>query len=285
LKKIMVLIMALALLALTVGMAPAETYVGGYFGSNFTVTAPNPFEFKVNPLYKPIQVAPEYPRTVTYPLLIGGVKFGTWFSKEGYPGFDYPDWMKYFGFYLDFNIHGFNFYREVGSRRMYVSPVTVPPGTFSFQHYKFLGSGTLITLGFMFAARYGFFPTEKVPFGKLQPYAAVGPALFITTFSPTLMFQPVSTLVFPAINTINEYSASSKTAVSPGLEAELGLRYMFTRENGPKDRAISFETSVKYRYVRPTLNYDLDAEGFTHQLRFTPQFNIFSIQMGLAYHF
>src|SRR5208337_4434400 len=36
------------------------------------------------------------------PTLLGGLKLGTWFVKEGFAGYSgYPDWMKYFGFYTD----------------------------------------------------------------------------------------------------------------------------------------------------------------------------------------
>ena len=61
-KKITVLILALAFLFLTTWMALAETYVEGFIGNNFTVTSPNPIGFNVNPAYKPIQTFPEYPR-------------------------------------------------------------------------------------------------------------------------------------------------------------------------------------------------------------------------------
>jgi len=281
-KKITVLILVLVFLTMQCEIALAETYVEGYIGSNFTVTSPNPIDFDVNPAYKPINTYPEYPRNLSSNIM-GGAKLGTWFSKQGFPGYDFPDWMKYFGCYLDFSIHGNDYLRGVGSRRMYVSPVSVPPAIFPFQHYKFLGYGPIITLGFMFAARYGFFPTEKVPFGKLQPYVGVGPALFITTFSPTMMFQPFSTLVFPEPSADNShvyqnFSPSSKTTVSIGLATELGLRYMITR-------FLSAEVSCKYRYTSFSTTYDLEALGYTHQLRFSPQLNMFSITTGLAYHF
>lgn len=275
-KSLRIIIAALVLLAPASGMAPAETYVEGYIGSNFTVTAPNPLELDVNPAYRgPTKVRLEYPTTVSS-AVIGGAKLGTWFSKQGFPGFDYPDWMKYLGCYLDFNIHGLDYYREIGSRRMDITP---SPPFLHFQHYKFLGHGNLITLGFMFAFRYGFFPREKVPFGKFQPYVAVGPALLITSYEPTLMFQPNNNYeLFPVYNIPREFTSSTRTHVSLGLATELGLRYMLTR-------FLSVETSCKYRYARPSLAYDLEIDGFTHHFRFAPQFNLFSIQVGVAYHF
>ena len=45
----------------------------------------------------------------------GGVKLGTWFVREGTLGFDYPDWMKYLGFYLDFKVHRLVYERALGS--------------------------------------------------------------------------------------------------------------------------------------------------------------------------
>ena len=140
----------------------------------------------------------------------------------------------------------------------------------------------------MFAFRYGFFPRKKVPFGKIQPYAAVGPALFITSLKPTFVVQPQSTafLLFPTLShDYTELPGPFMSSVNIGLETELGLRFMFTRENGPKDRAISLDTSFKYRLVQPSFSYDMNIAGYTHQLKFSPQINLFSLQAGIAYHF
>jgi hypothetical protein len=271
-KKITVLMMALALLALTAGTAPAETYVEVYLGNNFTVTSPNPLGFDVNQNYKAVQAFPEYPRTLSTNV-IGGGKLGTWFSKQGFPGFDYPEWMKYFGFYLDFNFHGINYIQGVGTRRINISPSTYP----YFDQYKFFGDGSIATLGFMFAARYGFFPREKVPFGKFQPYVAVGPAIMITSLGPTYMVQPSHHNLFPFFGVVNA-KAPLKTTVSLGLQAELGMRFMLTR-------FLSVETSLKYRYTTLATTYDVTIDGFTHQLRFAPELNLFSLYSGVAYHF
>lgn len=269
--------MALALLVFTVGTAAAETYIEGYIGNNFTVTAPNPIEIDANPLYRgPTKLGLEYPRTVASNLT-GGLKLGTWFSHDGFPHVDYPDWMKYTGFYLDFNYHDFYYLSGIGSRRMQITP---SPGPEHFQNYKMLGNGNIFSVGFMFALRYGFHPTEKVPFGKLQPYLAVGPAIMVTTLGPTMEFQPNGNyeyFVAPYGN-LNIVKGSSQSIVSLALETEMGLRYMLTK-------FLSIDTSVKYRYSNPSTTYDLNINGFTHQLHYSPQLNLFSIQAGVAYHF
>jgi hypothetical protein len=271
-KKITVLFVVLGLIALTAGAVPAEMYVEGYIGNNFTITSPNPLGFDVNQNYKAVQAYPEYPRTLSSNV-IGGGKLGIWCSKQGYPHVDFPDWMKYFGFYLDFNFHGLDYKPGVGTRRINISPSTPP----YFDQYKFLGNGSIATFGFMFAARYGFFPTEKVPFGKLQPYLALGPAIMLTNLGTTYMSQPSHHNLFPYFGVVYAKAAPT-TTVSPGLQVELGLRYMITR-------FLSVETSAKYRYTSFATSYDVNIDGYTHQLRYAPQLNLFSIYSGLAYHF
>jgi hypothetical protein len=266
---------AVALIALATGMAQAETYVEGYLGNNFTVTAPNPIDLSFNPAFRgPTKTSLEYPRAVSS-ALVGGLKLGTWFSNTGFPHVNYPDWMKYFGCYLDFSINRFYFLSGMGSRRMDITP---SPGYQHYQLYKLLGSGNIYTVGFMFSARYGFNPTKNVPFGKTQPYVSVGPAIFITGIAPTLMFQPNNNFELVPVESTRDVSTSYKSIVSLGLETELGARFMITK-------FFSLDTSFKYRYSRPSTTYDLAIDGFVHKLHFAPQLNLFSVQMGAAYHF
>jgi hypothetical protein len=234
----------------------------------------------VNPLFRgPVSTDLEFPRSLTSGTTFGG-KLGTWFSKTGFPKIDYPDWMKYTGFYLDFSYNGAQKSSltgdNLGSRRIYIYPSDYP----HYTHYKFWGSASWYYLGFMFAFRYGFHPTEKVPFGKLQPYVAVGPAIFITSFKPTYYSQTTFINFFTDLNGFpRTATGSNQTVVSPGFATEIGLRYMITR-------FLSVETSCKYRYTAPSFSYDdIQITGFNHQLKFAPEFNMFSMHVGVGYHF
>jgi hypothetical protein len=285
-KKVTALILALALLASTAGKALAEAYVEGYVGNNFMITSPDPLRLDVNPQYRgPVSTDLEFPRTLTSSLIFGG-KVGIWCSRQGFPKVEFPDWMKYVGFYLDFTWQGLSSYaleksdlidKTLGTRRMYIYPSFYP----HYQQYQFsVNQGSsIVTLAFMFAARYGFFPTKDVPFGKVQPYVAIGPGIFITSISPNFRIQPSLFNFFPIYETFDRtIPLAYTTVVNIGLCTELGLRFMIRK-------FFSLETSFKYRLVQPSLSYDLDAEGFTHRLTFAPQLNMFSIQAGVAYHF
>lgn len=92
------------------------------------------------------------------PAVVGGLKVATWFVKEGFLGMNYPDWIKDLGFYLDFSYHRLNFSQVTGIWR---NP-TVPESFLD----TFSSKGNAVTLAFMFAARYGFFPDSEVPFGR-----------------------------------------------------------------------------------------------------------------------
>jgi len=273
-----VLVAALALLALAVGTAQAEMYVEGYLGGNIVATSPQPLELSVNPLFaQPANVDLQYPSTAQISFM-GGLKVGTWFVKEGFLGFNYPNWMKYLGFYLDFSFHKLNIQRSIGSQKMFVTFVNRPSG---FQYYKFFSQGNLVTVAFMFTFRYGFRPDEIAPFGRLQPYVAVGPAIFISTIRPTIRFFPGRPdLPIGNIHLFSNgyYGLSQTTSVNVGLALEFGLRWMLLKN-------VSMDSSIKYRYVQTNYNLDFVANGFSHKLKVDPAYHLVSFHVGVAYHF
>jgi opacity protein-like surface antigen len=179
-----------------------------------------------------------------YTYFMGGLKIGYWFTPQGTHAASFcNEWTKYFGFYTDFS------YQQLNHPNNIVTTYGMPLTTGS-------SFGNLFTWAFMFAARYGFMPDNIVPFGRLQPYVAVGPALFFSN-------QDYN---------IGGYTQGSKSSTDVGLAVESGLRY-FVASN------VSFEASFKYRYFNPSYYF---SPLSTH---IQPSTNLFSGQLGLAYHF
>ena len=80
----------------------------------------------------------------------------------------------------------------------------------------------------MFAARCGFIKDNEVPFGHLQPYVAIGPAV-----------------VNVAFNTPGD----ENSAFTPGLVMDAGVRYMVNRK-------FSIDLFFRYRHAQPNLTYN-----------------------------
>jgi len=159
-------VMLLAALAVFPGVAKSEMYVEAYLGGTQAANARGALNMNGLDMRLPGRFDPAF---------LGGLKIGTWFVREGFLGYQYPDWMKHFGFYLDFNYHRLNLRPQNAS---YFDGVTT-------QRYTFDSNGTVATLAFMFAARYGFYPDSAAPFGRLQPYLGLGPALLFASQRPS----------------------------------------------------------------------------------------------------
>jgi len=216
------------------------------------------------------------------PSVLGGVKVGTWFVKEGFLGFDYPDWMKYLGFYLDFNYHRLNFKNQTGSTSAEDNVATINTGATqgvnNFNNFK--SEGSAATLAFMFAARYGFLPDAEAPFGRLQPYIAVGPAILFASQTPQLFSESYDFFTPAMLPYGVKPGSASSTVIALALEA--GVRFMCLKN-------VSLDVSFKYRYAQPSFDYNyfdnLGVTPGTRSLSLNPTYNLFSGQVGVAYHF
>jgi opacity protein-like surface antigen len=266
-----IMLLAAGLLALP-GSARAEMYLEAYLGANTAASFDKTVKITSNADPADFATAnlPGGPNAA----VIAGLKLGTWFVPTGFLGYAYPDWMKYFGFYTDFSFH------SLDARKQQFGFFS-PAGDFA-GNADFHSEGTVATWAFMFAARYGFFPDADVPFGRLQPYVAVGPAIMFSTQRPKIdNGTPI----------INSFSAGSSDSVDIALAVDAGLRYMCLKN-------VSIDLSFKYRYANPGYNYSgnlgLAAMGITAQAllptipvhtTYSPDLNLFSVQLGAAYHF
>jgi hypothetical protein len=250
--------------------AQAEMYLEGYVGGERGATVLTPY----------LSMATHHPLLGTYeehhtrgtfrPAVIGGLKIGTWFTRQGFLGASYPEWMKYCGFYLDFNYHQHDF------RERNCSTLVVGEGVAEPTRNVFKSDGTAATLAFMFAGRYGFLGDKEVPFGRLQPYLALGPAILFTSQEVTLNSKTLTGNGF--VPYAIKPGPDSDTVIA--LATELGLRWMALRN-------VAFDLSFKFRWAHPSFVYryrdPLDGTG--ESFRLNPTYLMLSGQLGAAYFF
>jgi len=316
--------------------ASASGTGGSYFNGMNTINDPNGNWTETYGASGSLSAS--WPGRFDNPFFTGGLKLGLWFDKTGITGgYNWPDWMKYFGFYLDLSYHSLNFRKQnvkgqfnmgyaynyhitgstgvdsmayVGSRTYNYNFEEVGGQSASGPAGVFSSNGRMFTLAFMFAARYGFLPDSEVPFGRLQPYVAVGPALFISSQSPSFTTGNIYTAgegagsASYAVGGVTTWTGSisgtytggplrvrmenkTKSSVDIGLAVDAGLRYYMLKN-------VSLDVFFKYRWVQPsysytmTTNYDdwyLGSLTFNDTGKLNPTLHMFSGNVGVAYHF
>ena len=260
-------IVIMALMALTVGRAQAEMYVEMYGGLNAASSSSDPFYDTPDPagLEGVPPFTPHYPGDIDSSFEFG-LKWGVWFVEGGTWGAEYPDWMRNMGCYLDYSYQSLDFDSQNGTKTL-----QWPTGPYTYE-FSADSSGEAHALAFMWAYRWGMAPDEEVPFGRWQPYLAVGPAVFMSSQHPTAATPPTG-----PDRKYDDFGSDSSMDV--GLEAEMGLRWM-VRKN------VSLDTSVKYRYAASCYDYSVvDEYGFRHGVEMDVPYKLLSFQVGAAYHF
>ena len=275
-KQVLALLGMVLVVGLLVFVAPsqAEVYIEAYLGG---VQGANAGMDVSNTIITPPREFTQHVAGQLDPAVLGGLKIGTWFVKEGFLGYNYPDWMKYFGFYLDFSYHRLNFRNQSGP-----TTYNVIPANSDTMSNLFRSEGTAATLAFMFAGRYGFLPDSEVPFGRLQPYVAVGPAILFASQEPAFnLFDDRN--ANPLIDIIEPGKQSGAFIC---LAVEAGLRWMALKN-------VSIDLSFKYRYAEPSFTYHYIDFGFgaaahpgaPRTFTLDPTLHLFGGQLGVAYHF
>lgn len=281
-KKIGVLAAVMAMAFLFVGVASAEMYLEGYLGASQAAntsmtTSINEFPSLGNTtdLWRyDLKTAGKSDVAV-----LGGVKIGTWFVKEGFAGWSgYPDWAKYFGFYTDFS------YQNLTMRNQKLTGLDFFPVGASAPSAgirgQFRANGMVATWAFMFAGRYGFLPDSEVPFGRLQPYVAVGPAIMFSSLKPKIRANEIDLTTGNETGFLLTSSPGNQSSTNICLAVDAGIRYMCLKN-------VSIDISFKYRYAQPSYTYTglVAGDGALANNTLNPTYNLFSGQVGVAYHF
>jgi hypothetical protein len=122
----------------------------------------------------------------------------------------------------------------------------------------------------MFAGRLGFLPDSEVPFGRLQPFLAVGPGILFASQQPSIRFPTLAV-------TLQGASDSDATIC---LAAEAGLRWMCLKN-------VSIAITFKYRFAEPRFNSSFYNPWVVtnDSTTINPTFHLFSGQVGVAYYF
>jgi opacity protein-like surface antigen len=218
---------------------PGEFYVGAYMGASFapnqdlryesgaainngaTITGVNPFTAFSSKFQTGV---------------VGGLRFGYFFKT-----------CPYIGLEADMNFSP----NRIKSQMVTVSPAVQGQNQVQLPNNDWVN---WTTAGHI-VARYGFLKDGDVPFGRLQPYVGVGPALVV-------MYDRVD------------------SAKNLAIDVMVGLRYMMLK---------NVSAYVEYKY-----NHQFDAEMEGHNFfvngaqgmgKATLNYDLHRIVAGVAYHF
>ncbi len=239
-------VLGLMFLALTLVLVPGPTnsamWVGGEIGGNFIQSTT-------------LHAGDSIVSNMKFdPSVIGGITIGYDFVNTGFLGYNYPDWMKYFSFAVDFT---YNRMQMRGGEH------TVQTGAVT--NNAFFGKpafdGYMAALTFLFMAHYGFMPDSEAPGGRINPYVGVGPAILFSGGH---------------LNDVGNLSNGSSSSTDIALVAEAGIRWVCLKN-------VSIDTSYRFRYARPS--YDFSRATFLNPAHVAADIYSHSFLVRANYHF
>ncbi len=232
--------LALALTLVIAGTAQSAMWVGAQVGANFSANTDVDISVNGNTFLK-------YNSAAVEPAVIAGLTIGYNFVREGFLGYNWPDWMKYFSFATDFTFNRYDMRQQTLNGTVLGVPFTAATMP--------RAEGTIAAWTFLFMGGYPLFPDSEVPGGRVVPYLGVGPGIVFSSLNTALIDQ----------------SASS---VDIALVAEAGVRFMALKN-------VSLDVAFRYRWCQPTYSYTV---GGTNA-EISVDANQFSALCRASYHF
>ena len=261
-----ILCLALALTLAIAGTAQSAMWVGAQLGANFAANTDLDANgvstgwaaglFSYNASFKNAKVEPS---------VIGGLILGYDFVREGFLGYNWPDWMKYFSFATDFTFNRFDMREQYLSSTLGVH--FGGGGGFNLSGIARAGrtEGTMAVWSFLFIGKYGFFPDSEVPFGRVVPYIGVGPGIVFSSIE----------------NGTLTGGKNGDSSVDIALVVESGIRFMALKN-------VSLDVAFRYRWCQPSYNINGNEPyfgGFPVTAKASIDANQFSAIARANYHF
>ena len=154
---------------------------------------------------------------------IGGVTVGYDFVNTGFLAYDWPTWMKYFHVVADFTYNPMNVRGQTVSA--HIGGVATNASLPRMEGY-------MAALAFGVLGSYGFFN------GRVNPYVGGGPAI-----------------LFSGLDS-GQLGLGASSSADAALWAEAGIRWAAFKN-------ITIDTSYRFRWARPTYNFNGTGLGFT----------------------
>lgn len=228
-KKGLLCIVLMAALIMASG-AQAAMWVGGELGASWL--ANGDIKISNSPL-----LGDSTAKGVRFdnPQAIGGLTIGYDFVNSGFLGYDWPKWMSYFGFLVDFTYNRIEISKQSRTFSGTVNQrVTIPEV-----------DGWVTAVAFGPYVHYGFFPDSEITVGRVHPYLAAGPAIATARLN------------------LGDLGVGGTTSTVLAFFAEAGIRYVLLPN-------VTADTAFRYRFASPSWN----ASNTGAKLRDFESFNV-----------